>query len=101
MALNTNLVPSESLLLALISEELKSRKFFGTLQQLGLDNAYYQPHLDAVIMQGLGLSEESNETLDFYYAVMEEHAGKIGIKQESVTEQAEVVLAKLKRIAGS
>lgn len=82
-------------ILTLISEELKSRKFFNTLLELGLDNSYYQPHLDEAILSCLGITDENNETYDFYYAVMNEHAEKIGIKEESVLEQAKEVYSKI------
>jgi hypothetical protein len=86
----------QELAAVLIGEELKSRKFFNTLQQLGLDNSYYQPHLDEAILSCLGITDNSNETFDRYYAVLEEHAEKIGTKQESVEEQAKNVMFKLR-----
>jgi len=79
----------------LIGEELKSRRFFNTLLDLGLDNSYFQPHFDEAIMACLGL-DDSNATLDFYYSVMNDHAGKIGVKRESVEEEARSVYDKLK-----
>ena len=102
MARITNLhSESTDLIVFLIGEELKSRKFFNTLQQLGLDNSYYQPHLDEAIMAGVGLTDESNTTQDFYYHVMEAHAEKIDIKEETVKEIAKLAYAKLKGIARS
>lgn len=86
---------SEQFMIALISEELKSRRFFGTLQILGLEDSHFQPNLDALIMQGLGLGED-NATFDRYFRVMDEHAGKIGIQEESVRAEAREVLKKLK-----
>jgi hypothetical protein len=101
MALTPNPVPAsmpshQTLILSLISEELKSRRFFNTLHQLGLDNPHYQPRLDELILQCLGLTDESNETFDFYCAVMDEHAAQIGIKKESVEAQAKEVYEKLR-----
>ena len=89
---------AESFVLTLISEELKSRRFFGTLQRLGLDDSYFQPHLDAAILSCLGIIDESNPTFDFYFAVMNEHAEKIGVKEESIREEAEQVLIKLRAL---
>lgn len=89
---------NEQLLLALIAEELKSRRFFGTLQQLGFEDSHYQPHLDHLIMQGLGL-DEANATFDFYFRTMDEHAAKLGIKEEETAAQAKEVFDKLKNIA--
>jgi hypothetical protein len=90
-----NLSADKDLILLLISEELKSRRFFNTLQLLGLEDSYYQPHLDEAILTCLGLNDQSNETFDFYSAVMDGHAGLIGIKKELVEEQAWEVYEKL------
>jgi hypothetical protein len=91
----TSMPSSETLVLALLSEELKSRRFFNTLAELGMDYAHYRPHLDTVILTLLGLNDERNETFDFYCRVMDEHAGKIGIKEDTVKEQAKEVYGKL------
>jgi hypothetical protein len=100
MALNTNslfpgIFSNDTFIISLISEELKSRKLFNTLQQLGLENSCYQPQLDEVILQCLGLTDERNETMDFYCAVMDTHAEKIGTKRESVEAEARLVYEKL------
>lgn len=86
---------NETLALFLIGEELKSRRFFNTLQALGLDNSYYQPHLDEMILRCVGLTDESNETFEFYSAVIDEGAGRIGVKQEEVSEEAKMVYERL------
>jgi hypothetical protein len=85
----------EEIVLMLIAEELKSRKFFNTLQHLGLDDSWCQPHLDDAILTCLGLHDNTNEIFDFYYAVMNEHADKIDQSPASVLEQAKEVYAKL------
>lgn len=56
----------------LIREELKSRKFFGGLQKLGLDYCFYQPHLDRSILAAVELDEESDEVFDFYFTGSDE-----------------------------
>lgn len=60
-----------------------------------MDNPYYRPHLDEVILECLGLNDQTNETFDFYSALMDEHPGKIGVKEETVKEQAAEVYNKL------
>lgn len=84
----------QPLILTLLSQELKSHRFFNTLAGLGMDTPYYRPHLDEVILELLGLNDE-NETYDFYFAVMNEHAEKIGIEEETVKRQASEVYSKL------
>lgn len=74
--------------LFLIGEELKSRKFFNSLQELGLDDSYYQPHLDELIMANVRLDDDSNDTFDFYYNIMEKYSKKIEPDKDSITEQA-------------
>lgn len=86
---------NNELVIFLISEELKSRRFFTSLQHLGLDDSYFQPHLDEAILACLGLNDDTNATFDFYCSVMNEHAVKIGIKKELVEEQASEVYEKL------
>lgn len=85
----------EEIVLILISEELKSRQFFSTLQHLGLDDSWCQPRLDDAILTCLGLNDTTNEIFDFYYAIMNEHADKIDQSIESISEQAKEVYAKL------
>ncbi|HTJ50522.1 MAG TPA: hypothetical protein VL443_13770 [Cyclobacteriaceae bacterium] len=74
--------------LFLIKEELKSRKFFNSLSTLGLDNSYYQPNLDELIMQHVELTDQSNETFDFYYAIMEKYSKHLEPNEDSITQQA-------------
>ena len=74
--------------LYLIGEELKSRKFFNGLLELGLDNCYYQPNLDKLIMAFVGMHDDADETFDFYYHVIEKHSKLITARKESVTHQA-------------
>jgi hypothetical protein len=66
-----------------------------------MDNPSYRPHLDDLILQCLGLNDDKNETFDFYCAVMNAHAEKIGIKEETVKEQAKVVYEKLVAYRGA
>lgn len=86
--LSAQTLSNEQLVLLLIGEELKSRKFFNTLQELGLDNSQYQPNLDDAILSCIGLSDNSNETLDFYYATMEKHASRIEGNRQSIETEA-------------
>lgn len=74
--------------LYLIKEELKSRKFFNSLRESGLDDCHYQPHLDELIMASVGLDDDSNETFDFYYNTIEEYSEKIVPGESSAVEQA-------------
>lgn len=90
---------AERFLLMLISEELKSIKFFKALMALGFDNAYCRPHLDEAILTCLGITKESNKIYDFYFAVMNEHAERIGVKAEHVAEEAKAVCRKLSQLA--
>lgn len=88
-------IPTEKFILLLICEELKSRKFFDTLKLLGLDNSDYQPNLDDVILNCIGLCDDSNATLDFYYALIEKHASEIEASRESIETQALLVYQNL------
>lgn len=76
------------LALYLICEELKSYKLFMGLQQAGLDHSPYRPHLDSAILRTIGLEDESNEMLDFYYATLEKHAEEIEKDRDTIVRQA-------------
>jgi len=89
-------LPSQTeVILQLIGEELKSRKFFNSLTHLGLDNSYYQPNLDSLIMAYVGLHDDDNLTFDFYYSVIERRSELISKDKESVIEQALAVYVEL------
>jgi hypothetical protein len=82
-------LPQESeTALFLIREELKSRKFFHALQQAGLDDSCYQPHLDDLILRNLALNDDSDEVLYAYDKIMERRSRKIQPDNNSVMKQA-------------
>jgi hypothetical protein len=62
------------LTLYLIKEELKSHKFFSGLRNLGLDDSYYHTDLSPIILANLGLNDETNETIDFYFALLDKYS---------------------------
>ncbi|HTJ53215.1 MAG TPA: hypothetical protein VL443_27360 [Cyclobacteriaceae bacterium] len=82
------LLTKKEITLQLIKEELKSRKFFNALLDLGLDNCPYQSNLDDLIMNFVGLNDDADETFDFYYDVMDRHGKLITANKESIGRQA-------------
>ena len=74
--------------LYLIREELKSRKFFNTLHEAGLDDCYYQPHLDSLILRCLDLDDDTDATFDAYYDIIDRRSKKIAADHELITRQA-------------
>lgn len=88
-------ISPENLIISLLTEELKSRRFFNTLMELGMDHSYFRPCLDDVILNLTGLADDTNETMEFFCATLDAHAQEIGIKEESVREQANAVYEKL------
>jgi len=92
-------LPSDTqIALYLIKEELKSRKFFRTLQQAGLHDCYFQPHLDLLILRGLDLDDDSDKVFDAYYDIIEHRSKKIDADDESIMKQALKVYMELKRL---
>jgi hypothetical protein len=79
------------LILYLIREELKSRKFFSGLQRLGLDYCFYQPHLDKPILAAVGFDDPPDEVYKFYFKLIEKRSRKIREDEESITTQARKV----------
>jgi hypothetical protein len=81
--------------LYLIREELKSRRLFHALHKAGLDDCYFQPHLDALIMQSLGLDDDNDETFTLYDDILEKRSRKIEAFNDSVMKQAMKVYGEL------
>lgn len=79
----------------LIMEELKSRKLFYVLGKVGMDDCFFQVHLDFVIMDLLGMNDGTDETYAIYDAIVEQHARRIVDSKESIERQARKVYEKL------
>lgn len=95
-------LPQETdLILYLICEELKSKRLAQGLDQAGFDYSPFQPHLDSAILAALGMTDERNETYDFYYSVIAEHAKKLEPENDSVIREAlevyQILVAKGRR----
>ena len=82
---------AEKVIVYLIREELKSRKFFEGLRELGLDDAFYQTDLLELIMAGLGLMPDSTEQYAFCYNLISKHSLR-------VVQDADELLAEAKRV---
>lgn len=92
-------LPSDAqITLYLIREELKSRKFFRTLQEMGLDDCYFQPHLDTLILRSLDLDEDSDIVFDAYYKIMEPRSKKIEASHDSIMKQSLKVYMELRQL---
>jgi hypothetical protein len=76
------------LILLLIKEELKSHKFFAVLRTIGLDDAYFQSDLSTVILNHVGLVDDSNETIDFYFDLLERFSASLDLNTESAKREA-------------
>ena len=84
--------------LRLIREELKSRKLFETLHEVGLDDCYFQPHLDELILSTLGIDDTGDEIFEKYNAVLKRRTRKIKADNASVVKQALKVYFELTEI---
>jgi hypothetical protein len=74
--------------LFLIKEELKSRKLFHALHIAGLDDCYFQPHLDSLITRTIGLYDGKDETFNAYDEIMTRRSKKIEGDNDSVMKHA-------------
>jgi hypothetical protein len=72
----------------LIKEELKSRKLFHALHEVGIDDCYFQPHLDILIMESIGLCDDTDETFKIYDEIMDKRSKKIEADNDSIMKQA-------------
>jgi hypothetical protein len=74
--------------LYLIREELKSRRLFQALHEVGLDDCYFQPHLDSLILRSIGLDDGTDDTFSVYENIIEKRSKKIKADYDSITKQA-------------
>lgn len=74
--------------LYLIQEELKSRKLFQGLREAGLDDCYFQPHLDSLILRNIGMYDGTDETFSIYDNIIEKRSRKIEADHDSIMKQA-------------
>ena len=78
----------KDLLLYLIKEELKSRRFFNGLREIGLDDCYFQPDFSSIVLAYTGFTDEENATYDFYFNLLEKYSVMIEAADESVIKHA-------------
>lgn len=96
-------LPSEvQIILYLIKEELKSHKFFSALREIGLDDSYYQSELNPIILAHFDLDDESNETMDLYFALLEKYSriiepGNNSLQNEAFNFYVDLMMTKKKR----
>lgn len=92
-------LPSDTqITLYLIKEELKSRKLFHALHEVGLDDCYFQPHLDTLILRSVGMDDGTDETFSIYYDIIEKRSKKIEGDHESIMKQALKVYMELMQV---
>lgn len=75
-------------ILHLIREELKIRKFFNILREVGLEECFYEPDLSFLILTSLGLNDGKDETYYHFSDLMDACSKKIKADQESLAKQA-------------
>lgn len=92
--------PNNPFTLALIREELKSRKLFHALHQVGIDDCYFQPHLDELILNSLGIEEHTDELFGRYDDILERHSRRISADRKSVRRHAVKVYEELVEMIG-
>lgn len=84
--------------LYLIKEELKSRKLFHALHEAGLDDCYFQPHLDTLILRSVDMDDGTDETFGMYYNIIDKRSKKIEADNDSIMKQALKVYMELMKV---
>ena len=85
----------DEFILALIQEDLKSRKFFGGLRKLSLDDCYYESSISRLVFACAGFDEVTDQLFDFYHRQVEKCCEEMEASNQSVAKQAMVVYAAL------
>lgn len=81
--------------LYMIREDLKSQKYFNTLNSLTETDNCYQPHLAKLILEKMNLDDGSDEIFRFYYDLVERRSRKISPDNSSIMKQVLKVYAAL------
>ena len=74
--------------LCLIKEELKCRKLFQALHEAGIDDCYFQPHLESLILLNVGLDDGTDETYRVCNEILDRRSRKIKADIDSITKHA-------------
>lgn len=74
--------------LYLIREELKSRNLFHALGEIGVSDCNFQPCLDTLILESMGIEDRADETFAACYEILERRSRKIEADNESMMKQA-------------
>jgi hypothetical protein len=100
----TKFLSDEELLLWLIREDLKCRKFFDGLRAIGMEDTFYQPELGMLILKCAGFENAIDDMYDFYHDLLGRHSQAIETDIDSVRREAFQVYAELivekKRLEG-
>ena len=90
----------KNIILAMIKEELKSHKFFGTLSELGLDDDFYQADLLEYIIPAIGLPPlRSEKSYLFYHDLFKRHSEYVERDAEALHNEALGVYHTLEKYA--
>ncbi len=83
------------LVLHIIRGQLKSRKFFNRLSELGLGDSFYQTDLLAVILRELDMDDGSDEIIEFLSDVIDRHSLEVEEDNESLMKATMAVYVAL------
>ena len=87
---------AQKAIIHLIGQELKSRKLFGGLRDLGLDDDFYQADLIEVIMTSIGIPPESHDEFYSYcYDLIGKHSDRVVRDDAVLLDEAERVFLQM------
>ena len=79
---------STNTILFLITQELKIIRTFSALRNAGFDDCFFQPNLDRLILAEMGLDDGTDQTMEFYWKIIEKRSKKIKPNRESIMKQS-------------
>ena len=91
----TKLDRSVDSLLFIIAQELKIRKLFNAFQKAGIDDCYFEAHLDRLILAEIGLDDGTDQTMELYCKIIEKRSKKIKPGNASIMKQSLKVYTEL------
>ncbi len=67
----------------LIKAELKTRKFFKSMEQIGFDTTLYLTDFSSLILNLVGFESRSDDVYDWYNKLLEDYIQRFELKDEA------------------
>jgi hypothetical protein len=82
------LANNELVTIYLIEQQLKCRRFFDDLANIGLGDYDFEPNLDHLILKNLNLDDGTDQTYDRYTRIIDKHSKRLKHEYKTIEKQS-------------